>query len=723
MMASTASAAALSQEIAATERALEETEQQSNRNGKEEEPVWTRLQRLEAESTELKLVQQAAAYSKEFNNSNSSTSSHNDLQRLDALSTVLKENDPPPFSTQSPSLYQQLYQDEFLPLRDYVRADRILNLRRTLQHSKYPATDGCEELLRQCEANEMDGAYATIVSCCQDLDELTRLDRAVVAHVEGTTAVPNNTLHPAVVELCRPLAERIQYHFVSSNNDDKDKSGGGGGSSNSGKSPTNTRIDRLPEWLLQYLRQHVFGTGGSAWELVYYGLQSEQLAMDFLNEILRMVQWVLGERNFFRHPSVAGPSSQPLLLCRAVEQFLQFDEFIQGLLVDENDNSTNKNRILSLVDVCIAGDEELLQWWLQRERESVFSTLLDDDSSTMASPGRVWPKAELFCALIRSVQTKSSVFSFSGPYLSQVAAPLCGRFLDGVQASAVELKALLTQRQLPLDSSLEANVVCWMELINGTRMAATMLIAEDGTAASAASDDLARFGRSLERLHGVLLDEFVTNVVEILLMERAKFAAYLMRCSHMLSSGPEEVEWVKKLTDISPDLQETHRILELILNVCDANGGISSMEESSDDVFGDPSRYAAFMMQERVLSLVAEKLLECALDIHGMTPDLLHPGCSLFARDVHTLFGDRLLPNHALRVLDITKLMSLESPALVGIGGALCGLSGRPAPLTEDIFEADERLFEEAISMVRAKGFVFIELPDVFAVLNRRRDL
>ena len=74
-------------------------------------------------------------------------------------------------------------------------------------------------------------------------------------------------------------------------------------------------------------------------------------------------------------------------------------------------------------------------------------------------------------------------------------------------------------------------------------------------------------------------------------------------------------------------------------------------------------------------------------------------------------------------MLDIAKLMSLESPELGGIGDALCGLAGRQAPLTEDIFEADERLFDEAISMVRAKGFLYIDLSSVFAVLNRRRDL
>ena len=147
-----------------------------------------------------------------------------------------------------------------------------------------------------------------------------------------------------------------------------------------------------------------------------------------------------------------------------------------------------------------------------------------------------------------------------------------------------------------------------------------------GPSTATASDDLARFGRSLERLQVVLLDEFVTTVVEVVLLERAKFAGYLMRCSFLLSSGNvEEVASVLELTDISPDLQETHRVLDLILNVCEAHGAASKAADDKEDG-DDPTRYAALAMHERILSLVAEKLLEVAVDLQGMTPDLLPPG-------------------------------------------------------------------------------------------------
>jgi hypothetical protein len=113
-----------------------------------------------------------------------------------------------------------------------------------------------------------------------------------------------------------------------------------------------------------------------------------------------------------------------------------------------------------------------------------------------------------------------------------------------------------------------------------------------------------------------------------------------------------------------------------------------------------------------------------------MTPDLRHPGCALFARDVRALFDDdssssnsstRPLPKHPRRVIDIASLM--ERKDLAGLGNTLCNLCGRPAPLTEAIFESDGRLYEEAMSMIRAKGHECVELADVFAVLNRRRDL
>lgn len=655
------------------------------------EPLLTRLHRLDCEAEDLLLAQEIAAIYVRKGGC-ISVSAADDMQHIEALGNLLRSRHD---SRQTP-LYQKLYQDEFLPLSRYLNSHLVLSLCRELRKSNYPSAS--EELLRQCEENEVGCAFELIAGYCHSLHQLAAIHQQVVSHVEGTASV--STIDQALLELCRPFVERVKFHFVDPSTDRL----------------TSSRTDRLPEWLLTYLRETIFQSGG-AWEFIYYAL-TPHLALDFLNEIIRMVQWVLGERNFFRDPKVTGPASKPLLLCNAVEQLLQFDAFVRDLVLPNQ-----SNRIISLVDVCVAGDEELLHWWLDRERESAFSALWEEEA-TLPVFDRVSPRAELFCALIRSIQAKASVFSFSGPYLSQVAAPLCVQFLDSIHAAASDLRRVLTLRKLPTDSELESNIRTWIDLINGAHLVATTLSLNrtgesDATTTSGstanANQDLARFGRSLERLQGVMLDDFVTTVVEVLLMERAKFAGYLMRCSHLLASG-DEVGQVLNLTNISPDLFETQRILGIILNLCDGNGDDENLAE-------EPGNYAPQMMRERLLSVIAEKLVEVALDLQGTTPDLLQPGCALFTRDVGALFGQVLLPKHALRVLDIAKLMRMDSSKLLGIGDALCELAGRPSPLTEATFEVDDKLFEEAISMFRAKGFVYLELADVFAVLNRRRDL
>lgn len=713
MAAAEATAEYIREELLAAEQALEETEARilvvkngvgaadgASTAAAEPAPLLTRLQHLDSRAENLLLAQDVAAYVMAFGCKSEEDDADGDMGRVEALLEILtRRND----ATSAP-LYQKLYRDEFVPLYSHVHANTVRALRRDLKQANYPGN--CDELLQVGDEKQAAGsALAAIVGHCDVLQRLAAMRKHVVSHAEGTIAV-TSAIDAVVQELCRPIVERIKFHFLLQSPD----------------RPTSTRLERLPEWLLGYLRENVFQQDGGPWELIYYGLTPTHLALDFMNEMVRIVQWVLAERNFFRDPKIAGPASKPLWLCNAVEQLLQFDSFLKELVVDTGQS----NRIISLVDVCIAGDEELLQWWLDRERESVVSALFDPDA-LVVMPGltsRVSPRAELFCALIRSIQTKAAVFSFSGPYLSRVAVPICVRFLDAIHETATDLCKVLTQRKPLTDTQLQENIAAWVELINRAHMAATMLSAIGTTVgldarAGNADHDLARFGRSLDRLQGVVLDDFVTTVLEVLLMERAKFAGYLMRCSHLLTCGVDQVVDAEKLTDISPDLFETNRILAIILDLCDGN----YVHDDDSAPADNPYNYAPQKMRDALLSLIAEKLLEVALDLQGMTPDLLRPGCALFARDVNALFGEALLPKHALRVLDITKLMRMESPKLSGIGGALCGLSGLPAPLTEAIFEADDRLFEEAISMIRAQGLAYLELADVFAVLNRRRDL
>ena len=356
---------------------------------------------------------------------------------------------------------------------------------------------------------------------------------------------------------------------------------------------------------------------------------------------------------------------------------------------------------------------------LEREREYVFSTLFHEPVTT-SLVSRVSPRAELFCSIIRSIQCKADVFSFSGPYLSHVAAPLCMQFVDAVDESSASLRAQLGGRELPSNSALEANVNEWIELINGTHMAALILCVDDdeyGGAAMGGSQDLVRFGRSLQSLEGVLLDEFAKIMVGTVLMERSKLASYLVRCSHLLSCDEAELAEIQTQ---SSDLVQSRRVLSTFLAVCDNTTRVDNADDA--DAMAR-SQYAPRLMKEKVLDLLAGKILELALNWDDMSPDLQPAGCKIFAGDVESLFGLALLPTIVLRLLDIVRLMAMTSVPLSQLGDALCGLVGQPAPLELDYFTVDDKLYEEAISMIQAKGLTWVELADVLNILNRRRDL
>ena len=499
--------------------------------------------------------------------------------------------------------------------------------------------------------------------------------------------------------------------------------------------------------------------------------------------MIRTIQYVFSERNFFRHPSIiSGPANsttiyKPIFLIKAIEQILQFDAYIQTDVLyplthnnDNDDGSSNKTssrKIIRLMDVCIVGDDELMQWWLDRERESILSTLFEDDiSDTVAvttqhdhsgmKPNqrlhRISARAELFCALFRSIQIKANIFTFTGPYYSTVAVPMCIEFLDAIHATITDMKHKLlttgskTKSKLPTNVQLNGMMDQWIEVINGTYMAASMLTNNtpndsSDNETSVVNDDMIRFGRSLQHLQVVIIDDLITTIIETIIMERCKFAAYLMRCSFLLSQqNPNTTATGSSMDNVdtstmSYDLSETYRVMSVILNRCwimtDDNGA-DTTTSSSLQSYLDINNFAPNMIRERILSSMAEKILEVALDIHGMTPDLNRYGCSIFANDAVTLLSQQndkngsfsiAVPEYVLRVLDIVKMMQYDSATLIGIGNALCGLSGQSAPITEDAFTMDDRIYDEAICMIRAKGLLYIELSDVITILNRRRDL
>ena len=594
-----------------------------------------------------------------------------------------------------------LYEDKYLPLHQYVHGCLIDSLRQELEGARYPSEKACLKLLRDCKREEPSTKFPEICRC---LARLQTSHRQVI-EMTGGTKEPGECQSDLFLELFRPLVERIKFHFVVP---DKDRI-------------TTHRIDRLPEWLMTYARKHILE--GGPWDLVNSGLSifDESLPLEFLNELVTMILWVLKERNFLRDSKIAGPRSNPLLLCNAVEQLLQFDKTLRECLTLPVGKTLN---MLGLVDTLVARDEELLRWWIERERENALSTLFDDTTMLERLVSHVSPRAEIFCALIRSVQCKAAVLSFPGPYLRDVAVPLCTHFVDAIHETSINLKNIMVaRRDLPSNKALVASLSEWIELINGTRLARLVLMREgawqDGKPATRQSDhDLARFGRSLERLEGVLVEEFAATFVETVLMERAKLASYLMMASHLLASK----EWDKDETDLSEELRETNVVLAQFHVVCDtAADEVTSVGGEIGENQG-VARFAPSAMRNTVMNRLADKFLEVALDIHSMTPDIWRQGALVFARDVEILMRGTSLPL-VQRLLDNVKFLSMESKSLEVLFSALGGLVGTSTFLNIYDFSSDGTIYEEATSMIKAKGLTWIQLEDTVSILNRRRDL
>jgi hypothetical protein len=630
------------------------------------------------------------------------------------------------------SLYQNLYEREYRPLHSYVRAHLILQLRSLLMQAEYPSAEGCGVLMENVPGSALS-------QLCKSLTKLqiTNFHLASHSHSASAASTPwaGGETCDVLVELFRPIVERVRFHFVEVHPE----------------RATTNKVDRLPEWLLTYLQEHVIegkpanhkssDNSSSPWELVTFGLApyvTEEMPVLFLNELVGLAQYVLGpERKFFRDHRIAGPTSNPMLLCNAIEQLLEFDDAMRSLLP-----MGQADRLLRLTDIFVAGDDELLGWWLLREKEHVFSILFDDkkeiENSTKLSnlvKTRISPRAELFCSLIRSVQVKASVFSFSGPYLNAVAVPLCMQFLDTIHKSSTDLRKALaipvSQLQMQGGGFLIQNLEDWMAVINGTRLAAAILTRENPWAqqsmapsANSSVNDLARFGRSMEQLQNVLVEEFATTFVETFLMERMKLAAYLMRCTHFLSY-PMSYEEDDDDGDVSFDLRPSWDALSKFLRLCS-----DSNEENSDDDSGlnFATCFAPRVMRAKVIPMVVNKFLELALDWHGLDAEIIPEGAGTFDRDVKALFGSLSHWRDAERLLDVSKLMNTPLKPLLALHAALMGLVGGPEDPTRvwflysHQFTGDANLYEQAVSMLRAKGFS-LDLEDALSVLNRRQDL
>jgi hypothetical protein len=789
----------LSQQIEEAEKALRESEiqrslleqrrQEVNDQQDSNVPLPVRVGQLLKEAASLSLAQDILEWRREFQGEGL----FEDCRKCRALGEILfrhganaagnnedragDEDDEgdyefvpderPKVSSERSGLYHTLYEEEFIPLYRFLEEELLDKFRVTLQQTQYPNPEACTRLVLAASTMENNTddrkALHILIHTAVWLRGLQELFHRLSQRIYKRRSDP--VLDPILLELCRPMMERVHYHFLShGENDDR---------------PTVVRTDRLPEWLVTFVLEHVLvihesadsGDGGSPygpWTVVdevlgpqiYEVFMSvfvtsaasdvgsipyrtpDSLSVDLANEMIRLVRYVLEEREFFRHTLVAGPLSQPSVLGNAIGQLIRFDRVIKLATSPSGTDIKGSSRLISLVDVFVAGDDELLSWWLVRERESVFATLDDDykeqrdtdDDSIIVSP-----RAEVFAALLRSIQSKAGVFSFSGPYLHHVASPLSVHFLDAIHETAREVRQkTVKSKGAPSSKALLSILRDWMKLINGAHLVTSLLVDAEkermGPSLSGESD-LAQFGRSLERVERVLIEEFTTAFVETILLEKARFAAYLMRCSHTLGAAAAAASSVGDdegdgIPDVSPELEETMRVLTTFVFEC--NSVILSFPSSNRDTSSGAlttesvACYAPSAMRDSVLESVAMQLLDVTLDREGMTPDLRRQGCIVFARDARALLCSPFAlsaPPLVNRLLEVLVVMTMPSRHLAQIGDTLCGLAEQPAPLEEEHFTSDLRLYEEASSMIQAKGLVSLELADLLAVLNRRRDL
>jgi hypothetical protein len=310
-----------------------------------------------------------------------------------------------------------------------------------------------------------------------------------------------------VDELCRPIAERLRYHFLG------EQSGLFTASSSSVSGAVETdkvsTMDRLPEWLFRYLREIMENHGAysvvmiegvqplidtvidsllvrtqiltadvddsnssdagvSARDVIiqlktmYYGHSS----LYFLREISRMARHALRANSFLNHPDMVGSECRDRnIALRGIEQLFLFDDLLKKKIEsDQEGDYLGIDPILypvRMTDTFLTPREDLLLWWmgdelamavvrLQKCAGSTSSQTEDDSSPTNIANKQLCPPiTDLFAALLYSSRSKANSFSdlrSQQMYVANVVAPLCSEYLELMHGEATFLRKRLLAR-------------------------------------------------------------------------------------------------------------------------------------------------------------------------------------------------------------------------------------------------------------------------------------
>ena len=170
-----------------------------------------------------------------------------------------------------------------------------------------------------------------------------------------------------------------------------------------------------------------------------------------------------------------------------------------------------------------------------------------------------------------------------------------------------------------------------------------------------------------------------------------------------------------------------------------------------DDIISSISEYAPLAIKQNIAGRIQELFLEVALDVHDVIPEFNVQGALQFQFDIRTII-EIYSPNlsslrerdkNLRRLEDVAHLMTLDSKKFSSLREALRALvenNGEDLPSIEsnncdprddandgktflfyDDFEADDKLMDEAQSMLFAQGFLSLKLSDVVRIMNRRK--
>ena len=712
-------------------------------------------------------------------------------------------------------------QDWYTSLHDATRQSALSIFRKWMKQSCFPEEGGCATFKRmvtdQYDADTKENEegvmnelqiqeWREISRCLIELQIVHDAFLSLQQH-QGVT-LPTQWRFDIIDEICRPIADRLRYHFLeetailkneeSNNHNDSSKS-----------------MERLPEWLLRYLTEtsekivdavgglqsfieNVVGSIASRDNLhrendeiddsitfnhVLQSLMSLHIhpSTYCLREIVRMARHALRSKSYFNHPEVVGRDAGTGIARRAIDQLFLFDSFVQDKLIDGLGSEVPK-----LVDVFLVSNTGLFQWWIDEELNGALVTLRScanatlhsfrkakDDTSTekvdksteniVLQPLLLPSIGELFVSLIHSLRSKFNFFSnrrSQQSVISNVIGPISSEYLDMVHAESTLLRKQLLSRSksngIPSDNELTMNMMGWIGIVNGSHIASAMI----RSCNRENNNVMERIAVSLEQMRDAIVEDLASAFIETLIMERAKFASYTMRCPFLLSQttldghhrGQRESSLSSNL-HLSIDLNDSYHVLSMAVQACQAS---LSIVEDMSDLQHKPNRnglgfssipmlsYGVHAIEEALSISISQKLLDIAIDPQGMTPEIQLAGSQQFqcdATNIVNLFSMSRDVNNETgpleRVIAASNLMSISQTKLVHLRETLFDLSlshDRPLftggnniggevtvrRLEVESFYRDERLVMEAESMLGAMGFHALALEEALSIINRR---